>query len=544
MLDRVAARETAQSGARSTALDLALLFTFALALRLVTYNGAFGSDDGTYFGSALDVATGTWSAANYNGALRYGFNIPAGLFVALFGATTFVANLWPLACSLVEVAVVYVVAQSAFGRRAGVFGALLLASAPLHIAVATRIHADAVVSMFISLSFGLLWFGWRSGNRWLLWACGLSIGSIFWAKELVAVTWLAFLPMLWLFRGRWRDTVPVFGGLLIMLALHGVLMTVLNGHPLHLVRTVLAAVRSKFIEEGMGEDAAAYYLRYLFVDIRHTGLLGFLALGSVLFLTSSHSARGSAPQARVGLAFVGVWFLALLAVLSILPVSLSPLRFVMKQSNYITLFLGPMAILAGFAVAALPLRAAVSVVAVCVLTGVALGLLQQADYRVFTANSKALALWSTTQPGALIVGSTNNSSLGNFWVDQTRPGVKRAAIIGFDDAGERTAVYERWRSEATAVYAVLDRQTMNWFAGRQPVTRPLPCWGGAIHRLEPADLALGNHFAAALSELAKLAAAHGLPGASTTATAFAALAAPKPAEIHRVEGSDALCRAE
>jgi 4-amino-4-deoxy-L-arabinose transferase-like glycosyltransferase len=529
--------------ARGAAFDIAGLLGLALVLRLAMYNGAFGSDDGTYFSSAVDVATGAWSPANYNGALRYGFNIPAGLFVALFGATPFVANLWSLTCSLIEVAVVYAVAQSVAGRRAGILAALLLACAPLHIAVATRIHADAVVSMFVTLSFGLLWFGWRSGNRWLLWACGLSIGCIFWTKELVAVTWLAFLPMLWLFRGRWRDTLPVFGGILVMLALHGVLMTILNGHPLHVVRTVLAAVQSNFVEKALGEDAVSYYLHYLFFDIRHTGLLGFVALAGGLVVAAGLRQAG-VDSAGAGLAFVAVWFLALLAVLSVFPVSLSPLRFVMKQSNYITLFLAPLAILAGLALAALPLRIGAIAAAACMLVGVALGLLQQADYRAFVANSKALALWATTQPGALIVGSTNNSSLGNFWAGRAWPGVARAQIMGFGDAAERSEAYERQRVEARAVYAVLDQQTMNWFSGRQPVTSPLPCWGAPIARLTPTDLAIGNRFAAAVARGAQTLAGMSLPGAGRAAAALANLATPKPADVYRVSGNDALCRGE
>ena len=165
--------------------DPILILLLALLVRLVTYNGAFGSDDLTYFDRALQLARGDWSSANYNGALRYGFNLPAAAFIALFGESLFVANLWPLACSLIEIGAVFVFAKAVMHRRAGIFAALLLATAPLHIAVATRIHADAVVSMFTTVSFVLLYLGILRCRPWLLFsvyglecvACRISTSS-------------------------------------------------------------------------------------------------------------------------------------------------------------------------------------------------------------------------------------------------------------------------------------------------------------------------------------------------------------------------------
>jgi hypothetical protein len=84
----------------------------ALVVRLVIYNGAFGSDDLTYFQRAAELARGEWTSANYNGALRYGFNLPVAGFIALFGESLFVANLWPLACSLIEISAVYIFASA------------------------------------------------------------------------------------------------------------------------------------------------------------------------------------------------------------------------------------------------------------------------------------------------------------------------------------------------------------------------------------------------------------------------------------------------
>lgn len=528
-----------RSTGRGYAFDVAVLLALALALRMLTYNGLFGSDDGTYLDRAIDVANGTWSSANYNGALRYGFNIPAGLFVWLFGPTAFVANLWPLLCSLIEVGAVYAVAVSVLDRRAGVYAAILLATAPLHIAVATRIHADPVVSMFVTLSFVLLWFGWLRRDTRLLFASGLAMGGIFWAKELVAVLWLAFVPLLWMFRGRWRDTFPVIGGLLLTLLLHGLLMTWIAGDPLHLIKTVLGQVKTNFIGQMKGEDAAAYYLRYLFVDIRHNGLLAYLALAALWFVPSALRSRG---VAKTGLAVVLAWLVSLLLVLSVFPVSLDPLRFVMKQSNYITLFMAPMAVLAGLALASMPRRLATPLLLLSVFIGVFLGLMQQANYRAFGANSKSLGEWAAAQSQpVVVVGSVNNASLGPLWA---RHHVGRPVLIeSFRDLAKPAAQTTVLGAAPGSLYAVLDTQTMPWQGGDLLVKGTLPCWEWQS-RISPVGLGLGNLVAESLAKIARAGAASGLPRFGSIASAFEALALPRPADLYRVAGADPLCRAE
>ncbi|MDO8310516.1 MAG: glycosyltransferase family 39 protein [Sideroxyarcus sp.] len=513
------------------ARDLLLILLLALLVRLVTFNGAFGSDDITYFGRAAELARGAWTSSNYNGSLRYGFNLPAAGFIALFGESLFAANLWPLTCSLVEIGAVFMFAGAVMNRRAGVFAALLLATAPLHIAVATRIHADPVVSMFVTVGFVLLYFGALQRRPLLLFSAGIAVGGIFWAKELAAVTWFAFLPMLWFFRGHWRNCLYVIAGTVLMMFLHGVLMLIIAGDPLHLVKVILAALKRNFISGPPSEHGAAiFYLRYLFVDLRHTGVLAFFAVASIVVFL--HSMRQD-THLRLGFAFALMWWIGLLAVLSVFPISLSPLRFPNKQSNYITLFLAPTALLAGMAIAALPRMIGRLALAPCLALGILLGAMQQADYRAFTANSKALAALAVQHPRAAIVGSTNNSSLGNLWVGQMYPGSQRDDIISFRDLNEREDGYPQRLLEADAIYAVLDRQTMNWYPGKAPVTSALPCWQFEL-TLTPVGLGVGN-------ELAALASA-ALWQVKPLADALDRLARPQRADVYRVDGRDALCR--
>ncbi len=511
-------------------LQLTGVLVAALLVRLLTFNGSFGSDDITYFERAWQLTQGDWSSANYNGALRYGFNIPAAGFMAVFGTSLFAANLWPLFCSLVEVAAVFFFARAVMGQRAGLFAALLLASAPLHVAVATRIHADPVVSMFSTLSFVLLYFGVQSRSARTLFLSGLCIGGVFWAKELAAVIWFALLPMLWFFRSQWRNTLWVVLGVAVMLVLHGLLMAVIAGDPLHLVKVVRAAVDRNFVHGGVGEDAAGYYFKYLFLDIRHSGLLGVFAALSFWWCPAWLRRAG---VSNAGFLFAVMWFLGLLAVLSFFPVSLSPLKLTMKQSNYITLFLAPAAVLAGMAIAALPALAGRLVTVFCIVIGLALSAMQQADYRVFTANSKAVAAFAVSHPRALLVGTTNNASLGSFLTDRHQTQLARAKIVSFADVQGNHSGLQNRLQDAEVIYAVLDPQTAKWFSAGVLLTDPLPCWKHPAP-LEPLGLGIGNRLASSL--------AHVFTDFQSIAKMMGRLARPAVATVYEVDGGDVFCR--
>jgi len=527
----LAAMNTSKSiGAAFSSGALWLILLLALVVRIITYNGIFGSDDLVYLERASQLARNEWLSANYNGALRYGFNLPTAVFIAIFGTSPFVANLWPLLCSLVEIGAVFIFTNAVMNFRAGVFASLLLATTPLHMAVATRIHADPVVSMFITVSFVLLYFGAQQRQRTFLFLAGCTIGGIFWTKELAAVTWFAFLPMLWLFRGQWRNCLYVIAGTVFMMLLHGLLMYVIASDPLHLVKVVTGAVNRNFINGGPVNDGAAYYLRYLFIDVRHIGALAYLALAAVVLVPRMVSIS---PQMHTGFIFTLIWLARLPLVLSVFPVSLNPLRFPMKQSNYITLFIAPVAVLAGMTVATLSRRFGHLLLFVCVTFGLLLGALQQADYRVFSANSKALALFAAENPHALIVGSVNNSRLGSALTRIDHPGLASADIVEFDDFNRTSNLIREKVRNSVNIFVVLDAQTLTWGATKAPSPTVLSCWQH-IRTLTPVGLAWSNELANRVSQL--------LHSINRSGTVFDNLARPRKAEIYRVNGTDILCQ--
>jgi len=457
------------------------LLGVAASLRLIFFNGALGSDDLVYLNRSVQIAEGIWSSANYNGALRYGFNIPAGFFIHWFGINMLAANLWPLLCSLAEIAVVYIFSHALWGRQVALYAALMLSFMPLHIASATRIHADPVVSCFLTLSFVTFYFAEQRRSCWLYFFVGIYMGLVFWTKELAVVALLAFLLYPLVTRKldlRWLYIVC--GGLVMLLA-HFMLMFVIAGDPLHALKVVFGQVRNSFISGAdPAEDSAWYYFKYLFVDIKHIGLVGGIAACSVFLLAFDQ--RGSRRNSN----YVIFWLLTVLSVLSFTPVSFSPLKLVMKQSNYLTLFLAPLAIVAAYFIATLPAKTRVIVVVFTLAGGVILGGLEQQAYRIFTSNSKAAVQFSTRHTEMQIIGSSNNGNI--------------AAVYAMLDRDKQPKARFRYMSElphyivdasATPVFVILDYETMAWGKGAVTLNEAPVCWE-MIERLTPIGFGAGQ----------------------------------------------------
>lgn len=526
--------QSATPAAGSALAIFGVLFV-ALVVRLLFFNGPFGSDDLVYLTRATEISKGEWSSANYNGALRYGFNIPAGFFIYLFGINLAAANLWPLLCSLAEIVAVYFFAAKLWGARAALFAALILAFIPIHAAVATRIHADPVVSCFLTLSFIFFYFAEERRSRRLYFLAGLAMGMVFWAKELavIALFAFAFYPLLWRkFDTRWAYVIA--GGLTMLFA-HLALMYFIAGDPFHAFKVIIGQVSGDIIQRGYGEDAVGYYFKYLFFDIKHTWLVGIIAAFALLLIPLRRIREG---RTEPGLTYVAFWLLSLLAVLSFPPISLDPLRFVMKQSNYLTLFLAPMALLAGYQLARAPRWVGVILVTLVLGGGFLLGALEQQAYQVFTSNGKAAVSFAKRHPGAPIAGSTNNGNIANVYaILEGNPGLAQQ----FRYLNEILPSHsERDNIKAPiAGYAILDQETMAWGANAIELAQPLPCWQ-LVQELTPEGfgasrmlLENGMYVVAALPEFLR---ARLLPPLER-------LARPRPAHIYRVNLSDLWCGA-
>lgn len=471
---------------------LALILLLSMVIRIAFFNGVFGSDDLVYLNRAVQISKGVWSSSNYNGALRYGFNIPAGFFIYLFGKNVFAANLWSLICSLAEIAIVYLFALKIWGRNAALYTGLILAFMPLHIAVATRIHSDPVVSCALTFCFIVFFMAEQYRNSGLYILTGICMGLVFWTKELATITLFPFIvyPIIWRkFDLRWAYVV---GGGLVMLFAHFALMTFISGDPFNLFKVIIHKIGQGVIKEGDGDDSAWYYFKYLFLDIKHTWLAGILAFAALIKIVF---ARQKGKTISSSTAYVTFWFLSLIFFLSFMPISLSPLRFAMKQSNYISLFLAPMALLAGYFLAQLPRRTGIVLLLLTVIGGFFLSGMEQQAYRIFTSNSKAAVQFCLDHPGAIIFGSVNNRNIASEYATlNSNPDIENR----FKSIGDmpKTAMPPTDWDKKTG-YVILDKETMRWGTGAINLNSVPICWK-KIENLAPVGFGIGMNLSEGL----------------------------------------------
>lgn len=513
---------------------LAAILFLAAALRLVFFNGFFGSDDLVYLQRSLEISNGVWTSANYNGALRYGYNLPAALFIYIFGLNAFTANMWTLLCSLGEIAIVFLFTARFIGLKAAIYAGLVLACIPLHIALGTRIHADSVLAFFLTLAFVLFYWAERSHSRHLYFATGLALGMIFWSKELGVITFLAFLTYPFVFRRLNKDWFWVVLGGAVMLVSHLLLMQLIAGDPLHLIKTVTGQVQTGFVQGGGGEDAAGYYFRYLFVDIKHTWLASFLAFAAMYgVLFRSRDMVNRQPHM-----YVAWWLIALLVVLSFTPVSFSPFRLAMKQSNYLNLFLAPIAIFAGVFLANFRFRIlARALTATTLVGGILLGAMAQQSYRLFTANSRAAVEFMQANPDDWVVGSFNNVNIARVTaILDVEPDLDdRFGYLSLDKDENRAKAPLVGRTPFG--FAVLDQETQSWGKEQIKLGSAPSCWK-LVKELEPDMDGLGHSIlTVAVSVAERIPSAIGRKIESKMLD----YSRPLPAKVYRIDLNNIWC---
>lgn len=489
---------------------LAGVLVVAIALRTLFYTGFFGSDEVTYIMTANNIASGHWNASDYIGATRYGMNLPVALSIYLFGLSEASANLWPLLCSLAEVALIFVLARWLWNPRAAVASAGLLALLPLHVHFAGRMMADPPLAFFLSLSVALLLRSTHSKVPFMALAAGLAWGGVFWIKESVAFLYLPIFLLLnfylFQFNGRW---LWLFFGMVLAFAANCILMNYVADNPMHIFAVMKEAVLK--IRGMQLKTSPWFYFHYLFEDIRHTFLLGYLAVAGIL-LYGLHYWR--TKQVSQEIQFVILWAILLVGMFSLAIVSLSPIQLVMKQTNYMLIFAGPLALLAGWFLSTLSNRILIPLGVLVVSGSVFLAALEQQAVTVFTANSKSTYAYLRDHPEVSLLGTTNNERAVLFYAMMDGHPDLRDRFLSFNDL--HGAVNSKVNAEGFAlatdksVLAVLDLQNSDWGNAPGAIRRlaDVPtCWKPA-GTLIPATLGSGHWLVQGLVYIGKLLPMH------------------------------------
>ncbi len=488
----------------------------------------FASDDLVYFSSALEIVHGQLSSSDYIGAIRFGVNFPIAGAMWLFGTSLWSAALVPLLCSLGELVVVATVVREAWGAKAALSAAIILGFIPLHIVHATSIHADPLLAFAITLTFALFWKGERTNCQSFYLAAGIAAGWALWIKE-ASVLFLFAFALYALVKWQWKwSWLYAACGALAMFLLNCVFMWAISGDFFHEIAVMRSLVGGAWVAIKV-KDSPFYYLEFLFENVRHTWLAGYLATFGVA--TMFVRRRSFPPTSQRFAIFESIWLIGLLAAFSLTPVSFSPLRFVMKQSNYMTIFLAPLAIAGGYGVSSMGRGWRAGTLAVVVVGGVLLAALAQQDARAWVANGEAAEAFAMSHPEDKVYATNWAARISRFHALLRSP-TGTPAVGDLHDLRPQPAAGPR-------VLVVFDRQT--WGRSTMDVEMPgVPaCWR-RIGTLPPTGFGYGADVTRALVWAAWLLPS---PLGPKLAGPFEALLHPKPAELYTVPPADPWCGA-
>lgn len=431
-------------------LALMQVLLLALALRVLFFTGFYGSDEVTYLESALGVLDGSWPQWDYVGSIRYGVNIPMAAFMQVFGISEFAAGMWGLCTSVGEVGLVFAAAHVFWGRTVAWLAALCLAVLPIHVHFAGRLMADAPLAFFLTLFFVSTWLA----EKRMYWAgylaAGMALGTVFWLKDAVFFLSLPMLCLYILVYRRWhRRWLWLAAGALTMVLANCLLMWQVHGDFFHLFAM---GQRSLGRIAPVSATSAGYYFKYLLLDIRHTLLLFYLALGAVYLIFRGPGRREVFRRPE---GFVLLWAFGFLFVLSLLK---------LRQVNYMLIFAAPLALLAGYFLAQMRPPTQRLLLGLVVGGGFVLSAFEQQAVHAFSANSRASVGFALEHPTAQVFAGTGATRADTYYrllAAETgpRPAMRSLSSLNEVLTGQAGGAPSQTESQS---FAVMDPQTIGW----------------------------------------------------------------------------------
>ncbi len=503
--------------------QLLAILVFAALLRLLFFSGGLGADEIVYLTHALHLLRGDYLHTAYIGGMRDGINAFLAASLWLFGKGVAGAAGLFFACSLGQVALAYGFAHHLWGRQAGLWAGLAMAALPIEVTQAGSLNPDPYLGFVIGLSVIMFYFAERDNRPGLYFLTGMLAGWVYWIKQVVVLYGIVFVFLaVTKRRWRWNWIWFVFGvALLIMGQL--ALFQIAYHDAFYFFKANYKFILETHIIGNYSDTSLFRYFNLLLISVYHTGLLGWLALVACV----SASRRTEQP----GLQFVLIWCLGLIFIFTAFPISLSPLKFIAKQSNYLDIFVMPLALLAGWFLAQQQRAVAFVLGGIMVASGVLLSGMEQQVVRVVAVNGQAAAAFAEAHAGTpvfgpltaqrqsmverLFRGSLDASSDIRPWADLSR------LTPGEGPAGDVVA------------YLVDDPQMRLWPDATKevPLSETLRQCLVRLGPLEPADLGLGRSVVAALRDLLSVLPA---PYAAATLRATDSFWQVSPAQVYVV----------
>ena len=376
--------------------DLFAILALAALARLAFFSEALGTDEIVYLTRAQHILHWEYPQAVYIGAMRDGINIFLAASIFLFGTGIGGASGLFFACSLGQVVLAFGFAYSLWGRRAAIWAALVMAALPIEITLAGGLGPDPYLGFVITCSIVVFYFAERDGRAALYLVAGLLAGWAFWIKPPAIVYGLVFPLLVLADHRRGAKRLWFAGGGVTILMAHLALFWIIYGDPVYFFRSYYDYGKETYISGDSTDTSLWPYVVLLFAKIYHTGLLGWLALAGCI--------RGLTQRNQLEIRFVVIWGLGLLLIFSALPISLSPLKFIAKQSNYMSIFTLPLALMAGWFLAQQGRTIAFLLGGAMIASGIFLAALEQQVITVVTVNGRSAAAFAEAHTDTPVFG--------------------------------------------------------------------------------------------------------------------------------------------
>jgi hypothetical protein len=249
---------------------LPAILLVALAVRLFALTGDLRFDPVIYAQQAWELLHGGFSLRTDSWyAHRLAVFAPAAPFIALFGLGPLGTRLWPLACSLAQVALVFLLGRRLEGPATGALAALLLALAPLDAVGGANLQPDAILSALLCAAAAAWILAPAPGahhGRALPLASGAAFALALLARESAAPFALLYLATPALRPGRGRQLAWAALGAALVIVPVLALYAAATGDPLWRLRVAGAAYGAAWMQEG---PRLGYYPALL-LHPRHT----------------------------------------------------------------------------------------------------------------------------------------------------------------------------------------------------------------------------------------------------------------------------------
>jgi 4-amino-4-deoxy-L-arabinose transferase-like glycosyltransferase len=195
-------------------LWLSAILLIGLILRLFAFSGMLGTDDAAIAGQALRLLEEGPYLPDSHYAGRVGLIYPLAFVFWLFGVGEWQLALLPMAAGMLGIWLAFAIGRELGSAEAGLLAALLLALYPLDVATSSQFFPDQILGAALALSLFLVL---RVVNRpepshALAFVAGLVWGYAYLVKSEAVFMGVVFLPMLWLYRNRWREALLVMAG--------------------------------------------------------------------------------------------------------------------------------------------------------------------------------------------------------------------------------------------------------------------------------------------------------------------------------------------